>query len=152
MISQPPGCRKYAPMKHSSWRSVPCLFAGILACLTGSFASAQLTQDQQAEMLFNSARKAYNEKNFTFAQGKFREFLTKFGGHKDVPAARYGLALTLIDGPEKKYDEARDIMVSLAAAKDFADNAMMRRQTTRPNSAPKRKRASPTQSRNSRPH
>ncbi len=75
-------------------------------------------------MLFNSARKAYNEKNFTFAQGKFREFLTKFGGHKDVPAARYGLALTLIDGPEKKYDEARDIMVSLAAAKDFADNAM----------------------------
>lgn len=84
-------------------------------------AQAQLTQDQQAEMLLNSARKGYNEKNYAFATLKFREFLGKFGGHKDLPAARYGLALTLIDGPEKKYDEARDILQNLAADKGFAD-------------------------------
>src|SRR5262245_1182616 len=63
---------------------------------------AQITQDQQADMLLNSARKAYNEKNYTFAQGKFREFLMKFANHKDAVSARYGLALALIDGPEKK--------------------------------------------------
>ena len=88
------------------------------------FALAQITPEQQAEMTLNSARKAYNEKNFAFAQGKFREFLAKFGNHKDAPAARYGLALAIIDGPEKKYDEARDIMQSLAATKDFADRAL----------------------------
>src|SRR5262249_12365101 len=82
---------------------------------------AQLTQDQQAEMLLNAARKAYNDKNYAFATQKFREYLGKFGNHKEVPSARYGLALTLIEGPEKKYDEARDIMQALANTKDFAD-------------------------------
>src|SRR5207253_2171535 len=50
--------------------------------------SAQITPDQQADMLLNSARKGYNEKNFAFAQTKFRDFLAKFGNHKDAPAAR----------------------------------------------------------------
>ena len=85
---------------------------------------AQITQDQQADMLLNSARKAYNEKNYAFAQGKFREFLMKFATHKDAAAARYGLALALIDGPEKKLDEARDLMQSLAADKNFADRTL----------------------------
>ena len=102
-------------------RAALALFA---ALLIASALPAQLTQDQQADMLLNSARKAYNEKNYAFAQTKFREFLTKFGGHKDAAAARYGLGLTLLDGAEKKYDEARDIMTSLAATKDFADRQL----------------------------
>ncbi len=100
-------------------------FATFLACLVASApASAQLTPDQQAEMLINSARKAYNEKNYAFAQTKFREFLSKFGNHKEVSGARYGLALTLLDGPEKKYDEARDLLTNLSASKDFPDRAL----------------------------
>ena len=89
-----------------------------------NLAPAQMTPEQQAELLLNSARKAYNEKNHTFAQARFREFLGKFPQHKEVPAARYGLALTLIEGPEKKFDEAREIMLSLNASKDFPDQAL----------------------------
>ncbi len=81
----------------------------------------QLTPDQAAEMLLNSARKAYNEKNYPFAAGKFREFLAKAGGHKDAPAARYGLALVLIEGFDKNYNEARELLQNVAAVKDFAD-------------------------------
>lgn len=98
------------------------ILAGIVIAVSPT--TAQITPDQQADMLLNAARKAYNEKNYAFATTKFREFLGKFAAHKDAPAARYGLALTLIDGPEKKYDEARDIMTSLAAVKDFSERAM----------------------------
>ncbi len=101
------------------------LFAVSVVWFMGSApAQAQLTPDQMADMLLNSARKAHNEKNYTFAQAKFREFLTKFGGHKDAPGARFGLALTLIDGPEKKFDEAREIMQSLAATKEFPERGL----------------------------
>jgi TolA-binding protein len=99
--------------------------AGLFAWLVAvSPAAAQISPDQQAEMLLNSARKAYNEKNYAFAITKFREYLGKFGNHKDIPAGRYGLALTLIEGPEKKYDEARDLLQPLAASKDFADRTL----------------------------
>jgi TolA-binding protein len=84
-------------------------------------AIAQITPEQAAEMLLNSAHKAYNEKNYPFAAGKFREFLAKFGGHKNAPAARYGLALVLIDGPDKNYNEARDLLQNVVGVKDFAD-------------------------------
>src|SRR5882672_10709629 len=87
-------------------------------------AAAQITPDQQADLLLNTARKAYNEKNHFFAVIKFREFLGKFGNHKDAPAARYGLALALIEGDEKKYDEARDLLQPLAANKGFADQTL----------------------------
>jgi cellulose synthase operon protein C len=116
--------RKNIPMSQPLPFCVRCVFGLLAALLIVSSLSAQLTQDQQADMLLNSARKAYNEKNFAFAQTKFREFLTKFGGHKEAPAARYGLALTLLDGPDKKCEEARDIMTGLAATKDFADRQL----------------------------
>jgi TolA-binding protein len=96
----------------------------VLCVLAASPALAQLTQDQQAEMLLNSARKAYNERNYGFATMKFREFLGKFGNHKDAPSARYGLALAVMEGPEKKYDEARDLLQPLAASKEFPDRAL----------------------------
>src|SRR5260370_832952 len=105
-------------------RTIPiatALFAWLVAV---SPAAAQISPDQQAEMLLNSARMAYNEKNYAFAITKFREYLGKFGNHKHVPAARYGLALTLIEGPEKKYDEARDLLQPLASSKDFADRTL----------------------------
>jgi TolA-binding protein len=97
------------------------VLAILAALFLASTALGQGTPDQQAEILLNAARKAYNEKNYAFAQQKFREYLTKFGNHKEVQAGRYGLALTLIEGPEKKYDEARDLLQTLAANKDFPD-------------------------------
>jgi TolA-binding protein len=88
----------------------------------GQSAAQQVTPDQAAAMVLNSARKAYNEKNYPFAVMRFREFLAKYGGHKDAPAARYGLALTLLAGPQKNYVEIRDLLQPLAGMKDWPEH------------------------------
>jgi TolA-binding protein len=84
---------------------------------------AQVPQDQAALVLLNSARKAYNEKNYDFAAGRFREFLGRFGGHRDAPAARYGLALCLLEGQQKNYNEARDLLQPLVGNRDLPEHA-----------------------------
>lgn len=86
---------------------------------------AQTTPEQATEMLLNSARKAYNEKNYPFASDRFREFLQKFGGHKEAPSARYGLALSLIERPEKDYQGAIEQLQPLAGVKDFPEHAFV---------------------------
>ena len=67
----------------------------------------QVAPDQAADMLLTSAKTAYNAKDFAFAAGRFREFLAKFANHKDAVAAHYGLALALLDGPDKDYNARR---------------------------------------------
>src|SRR5438445_268842 len=86
------------------------LFAFLLAAflLADRPAAAQPTPDQQAAMLLEAGRKAYNDANYPFAADRFREFLTKFGGHKDANAARYGLGLALLDIPPQDYQKALD--------------------------------------------
>lgn len=100
-------------------------FRWLLACLLIVFAAApaasQVNPDQAAEMLLNSARKAYNEKNFPFAIQRFKEFLSKHGGHKLANDARYGLALADLEGPEMNFVEARDLLQGLANTKEFPD-------------------------------
>lgn len=83
---------------------------------------AQLTPDQQADMLLQSARRAFNEKNHAFAVTRFREFLQKFGGHREAPSARYGLALALLEGPAKDYAGAVEQLQQLAGNKQFPDH------------------------------
>ena len=78
----------------------------VAALVWVSASSAQMTQDQMAEMILSSARKAYNEKQYPVAATRFREFIAKFGNHKDTPVARYGLALTLLEGPERDHNAA----------------------------------------------
>jgi TolA-binding protein len=90
------------------------------ALILGS-SSAQVAPDQAADMLLTSARRAYNEKNYTFAAQRFKEFLDKFGNHKEAPSARYGLALSLLDGPERDYQRALEALQPLAGAKEFPD-------------------------------
>src|SRR5438132_14370639 len=84
--------------------------------------AAQVTPDQQADMLLNSARRAYNERNYPFASARFKEFLQKFGGHKDANAARYGLALCQIEGPEKNLVEAIQNLQPLTGNKAHPDH------------------------------
>ncbi|MFO0863588.1 MAG: tetratricopeptide repeat protein [Gemmataceae bacterium] len=99
------------------------LLAGFLLALP-AVSHAQLTPDQQAEMLLNSARKAFNEKNYPFAAQRFQEFIQKYGGHKDANSARFSLALTMLEGPEKKFPEAQQILGPLAGEKNFADQGL----------------------------
>ncbi|MGH7226778.1 MAG: tetratricopeptide repeat protein, partial [Gemmataceae bacterium] len=77
---------------------------------------------KQADLLLGSARRAYNEKNFTFAADRFREFLAKHGNHKEANAARYGLALCLLDGPAKDYNGAIQQLQPLANNKDWPEH------------------------------
>jgi TolA-binding protein len=85
-------------------------------------ASAQaVSPDQAADMLLTSARTAYNSKDYAFAAARFREFIGKYGGHKEINSARYGLALSLIDGPDKDYNGAVEQLTPLVGVKDAAD-------------------------------
>src|SRR5262249_37356404 len=70
------------------------------------------------------ARKAYNEKNLPFAVQRFREFIGKYGNHKEIGAARFGLALALLESPERNLQEVRDLFQGLANQKDFADQGL----------------------------
>jgi TolA-binding protein len=91
--------------------------AVLFMALAGTSASAQMTPDRQAELVINGARRAYNEKNYAFAAERFREFLQKYGGHKDAPSARYGLALCLLDGTAKDFAGAANELNQIAGNK-----------------------------------
>ncbi len=96
--------------------------AVVALALLVSASSAQVAPDQAADMLLTSARRAYNEKSYAFAAQRFKEFLDKFSNHKEAPSARYGLALALLDGPERDYQRALDALQPLAGAKEFPDH------------------------------
>src|SRR6516225_3306304 len=98
------------------------LWAPVALFLAATAAPAQVTPDQAADMLLGSARRAYNEKNYPFAADRFREFLAKHGGHKEANAARYGLALCLIDGPAKDYTGAIQQLQPLVNNKDLPEH------------------------------
>jgi TolA-binding protein len=84
-------------------------------------ATAQVTPEQAAEMILNSARKSFNEKNYPVAGARFREFLTKFANHKDASSAKYSLALCLLESPERNFAEAQTLLKGLADLKDYPD-------------------------------
>jgi TolA-binding protein len=90
--------------------------------LTGFPVRAQPTPDQAAALVLTSARKAYNDKQYTIAATRFREFLAKYGGHKDAPAARFGLALSLLDGTPRDYAGAAGEFQNLAGNTSFAEH------------------------------
>lgn len=90
----------------------------------GSPLLAQPTPDQQAEMLLTAGRKAYNDGNPQFAADRFREFLQKFGGHKDANAARYGLGLAILDLPDRNYQQAVDAFGPPAGDANFPDRPL----------------------------
>src|SRR5262249_14613568 len=97
-------------------------FAAAFLALLASSAPAQVTPDQAADMLLDAGRRAYNEKNYPFAVQRFREFLQKFGGHKNANLARYGLALALLDGPDKDYQGAVENLQPLAGSKEMPEH------------------------------
>jgi TolA-binding protein len=98
------------------------LLAVVFGLASGLPAFAQ-NPDAAAEMMLTSARKAFNDKNLPFAATRFREFLQKYGGHKEATSARYGLALALLDGPEKDRNqtEIQQLLTNVIGDKNFAD-------------------------------
>jgi tetratricopeptide (TPR) repeat protein len=94
------------------------------ALLAGPAAGQPPTADQQAAQLLATGRKAYADHNPQFAAEKFREFLGKFGGHKDANAARYGLGLALLDLPERDYTKALEALGPPANEANFPDRPL----------------------------
>src|SRR5260370_37176899 len=101
----------------------PLSFAGALSCwaLLALPANSQVPPEQQADLILNSARKAYAERNYPFAAERFREFLQKFAGNAKANDARYGLALTLLELPERNYAQVIEHLQPLAGSKAVSD-------------------------------
>jgi TolA-binding protein len=97
------------------------LLALAAALWAGPPLAAQAPPDQAAAMLLDSARRAYNEKNYPFAVTRFREFLGKFPNHKEAPSAHYGLALALLEGAPRDYNGAVEQLQPLLGSKDLPD-------------------------------
>src|SRR5437660_10996379 len=100
------------------------LLAGLLLAWVGPL-SAQAPADQAARMLLDGARRAYNEKNYPFAAARFREFLARHGNHREAPSARYGLALALLEGPERNYNGAVEQLQQLAGNKGLPERPLV---------------------------
>jgi tetratricopeptide (TPR) repeat protein len=81
--------------------------------------------EDAALVILNSARQAYNEGNYAFAADRFREFLARHSGHKEANAARFGLALSLLEGPAKQYQAAVEPLQQLAGVADFPDRPLV---------------------------
>ena len=94
----------------------------LLLCALAPRAFAQdLTPDEAAALLLNGARRAYNDQKYDFAAERFREFLRTFSDHRQAVAARYGLALAILEGPEKDYKAAVEALQNVAGRGDFPD-------------------------------
>jgi len=94
------------------------------ALLAPALGQAQLKPEEQAAIVLAAGRKAYNEKQYPLAIDRFQEYLKTFGNQKDVNAARYGLGLCLIEGPQKNYRLAVDTLQPLAGVADFPDRPL----------------------------
>ena len=81
----------------------------------------QVTPDKAAQMVLDSARRAYNQRNHDFAIRRFREFLQKYGSHTEAPAAWYGLGLALLHAPQIDYRQALGAFQRAAGRKDLPD-------------------------------
>lgn len=110
-----------SPVAWSAWGL--CLLAG--TWFTPPLSGQTLSPDEAAGQLLNSARQAFNEGNHPFAADRFREFLSKYGGHKDAASARYGLALSLLLGSAKQYQAALEPLQQLAGVQDFPDRPLV---------------------------
>ena len=76
------------------YRHALALLVGIAVVSSGVGQNA----DPAAPVLA-AAKKAQADKNYPAAVKSYRDFLAKFADHKEVPAARYGLAVCLLEDP-----------------------------------------------------
>lgn len=84
--------------------------------------STTAQQPDQAEMLLSAARKAAAEKNFNVAAERYREFIQRFGGHPQIASARYGLALALLELPNRDFDAIVSTLEPVAGANNAPEH------------------------------
>jgi TolA-binding protein len=80
-----------------------------------------LSADEQAALVLNAARRAFDDGKYNLAADGFRQFLSQHANHKDAPAAAYGLGLSLLQQPQRDYPAAIDALQKATAAADLPD-------------------------------
>jgi len=103
-------------MQHSAIRVGTSLVLALV--LSGTLPGAD---DPAAAKLLVEGRKAQDAKNYPVAIQHYRNLLAKHGASKEVPAARHGLGVCLIDGPSRDFAGAAEQLRMLAEAKDLPD-------------------------------
>ena len=105
-------------------------FLGIVligAALPPARCSAQnttLKPEELAAQVINAANKAYNEKQYPVAIERYREYLKTHGNQKDATLARYGLALCLLEQPQKDFKVAIETLNPVVGVQEFADRPL----------------------------
>ncbi len=101
--------------------------AGAVALMLGGLtwyepvSAQQMTPDQRAATMLNAGRAAYNDRNYDVAAERFRAILKEFGGRREGAQARYGLALVLLEGPNKDYNGAVEMLQPVVSTLETAD-------------------------------
>ncbi|MEZ6139647.1 MAG: tetratricopeptide repeat protein [Zavarzinella sp.] len=91
--------------------SLPAL---ILLSSGGAHLCAQVSPEQQAEMLYQGGRNALKEGNHAVAVQLFNEFLQKFNGQPQTNRVRYHLGYTLLQQQPPDYQKALEQFNSCA--------------------------------------
>lgn len=114
MISLP----RRRSLRHLSY---VCILSAPLALAPAVSAQHALPTSERAAILLNTARAAYNDQNYAVAADRFREVLKIAPSRMDQLNARYGLGLSLIEGPEKDYKAAAEALGSVINLAGFPD-------------------------------
>lgn len=96
-------------------------FALVLLLGAAALSVAQKPEDKAAEQLLTSARRAYTEKKFPEATNQFRDLLNRFPQSVHADAARYGLALCMLEAPEPDYAGIQEALKKLEANAAFPE-------------------------------
>ncbi|RLT04003.1 MAG: hypothetical protein DWI21_15000 [Planctomycetota bacterium] len=98
----------------AAFREAPC-----------SAQNTTLKPEELAAQVINAANKAFNEKQFPVAVERYREYLKTHGNQKDAMLARYGLALSVMEQPQKDFKVAIEMLNPVVGVQEFADRALM---------------------------
>lgn len=104
----------------ASQRLVGLAMSVASAVLVGCTLLAQVPPEQQAQQLLDAANRAVNERQYEAAIARYREFLQRFGNHPQANLARYGWAVALLEGPNRDYKTAQELLTPVLGQMDFA--------------------------------
>ena len=99
------------------------LLPAVVLFVLSSLAAAQqpMPPDKQAEVALTAGQKAYNDGNLPLAAQQFQQVIQKFPNTPQVSAARFGLALCLLNSPEQDFARAIENLNGPAGDGNFAD-------------------------------
>ncbi|MEK6262692.1 MAG: tetratricopeptide repeat protein [Planctomycetota bacterium] len=100
------------------------LALAMVATEATAWGQAALKPEEMAAQIVNAANKAYNEKQFPAAIERYREYLKTYSNQKDVTLARYGLALCLLEAPQKDYKVAVETLTQVVGVQEFTDRPL----------------------------